>query len=469
MWTKFWNSAFVRSASPTVEYVQDIANKVWKWLSRNIRPIRSYRKNLKQDIVSEHRKQLAYYRELNLLRLHGTAIRRSIARAELRLAFASVWRVRVERTVFVAVVIIMCSSFWVDGSKHHAKGGRAAWLVFDPIDYVFHLVKEDRVHLFASENEKRAAATTKSSGATGNATRAIVLQPGFSATLFVLVLMGFFFSRSRRSARWPIFGAIVVGVALLLTLIIRKAQVAEWSDPARTLVAYSAAAVSVAVLLFIVDVIGSGLSYGFLHWRRRMYPDAIVLDGLIKVLHRVVKSPERWPDLSFRREIASRIEEVALAIQYGFPGRLRITNPVMNTWVRDVAAEQAAAIRELQRWLLHPKSDTRDHFINSVRTTLERCASGDWDALERRTPEKLTPRQRGLRFADSVSALITAFIPIGILLAAREALGPEKIPDYLYVFAIVWTLGALVSRLDPLVAQRVAQQKDIFDLVKSVK
>jgi hypothetical protein len=436
---RFWNSRFIRGASPTIEFAGHVGKNVWRWCTRYIRPLKTYRKRLNHDVIREYHQQMAMARQLDLPRTRGSIMRRSITRAELRLAFATVMRTRVERTVFVALCLIVLSSMSVNGTALVDKGGHAGWLVMDPFDYVFHLVEDDAQHLFASRSERSQTALQKGSANRPPITNAVILQPEFSATLLVLVLMGFFFSRSRRSARWPMFGAGVVGVALVLTLILRSANPTEWSDLARSGIAWAAVLVAIAVLLFAVDVLGSGLAYGFMHWRRRMYPDAIVLDGLLKVLHRVTQSPERWPDLSFRRELAGRIEEVALALQFGFPGRLRVGNPVVNSWISRMTTEQAAAIRELQKWLLHPKSDTREHFVARIRETLELCACGNWDALERREPEKLTPRQRGQRLVGALATLIGAFVPIGVLLLTSRLLGGDKVPDFLYIFAMVWS------------------------------
>lgn len=460
-----FESRFVRGASPTVEYAWDLAKRLVVWIGQRVRLWKQYQRNLNQDVVNDYRQRMIPYRELKLSRDHQSSFRRSIARAQLRLAFANVLRVRVDRSVFVLVILAFLVGFSIDGSARNDNGGHVAWLVFDPLDYVFHLVKEDPRHLLEKERVHHAE---KASGQRTHL-NAMVLRPGFSAVLVVLVLMGFFFGRSRRSARWPMFGALVVGAALGLTFLLRTSDPDAWTHLGRLTVGTIAAAISIAVLLFAVDVLGSGLAYGFLHWRRRMYPDAIVLDGLINILHRVAKSPERWPDLSFRRELASRIEEVALAIQFGFPGRLRISNPITNSWVREVSVEQAAAVRELEKWLMTPKADTRDRFIERTREMLERCATGDWDALERRPPEKLTAKQLGRRLTESVVRVIAAFIPIGILLTVRETVDAVVVPEYLYVFAIVWTIGALITWLDPQVVQRVAQQKDIFDFVKAVR
>jgi hypothetical protein len=120
-------------------------------------------------------------------------------------------------------------------------------------------------------------------------------------------------------------------------------------------------------------------------------PDAVVADELLRILETVEKSPAEWGQLRGRNKVLRSLELAARCLEHNLPTRLQGQDPETDAWLREKAAGQAAAMRGLKRWVLVPKPDTREHFIERISQDLVRTTVGDWDGLECAEPAEGKP------------------------------------------------------------------------------
>jgi hypothetical protein len=150
------------------------------------------------------------------------------------------------------------------------------------------------------------------------------------------------------------------------------------------------------------------------------HPDAVVADELLRILETVEKSPAEWGQLRGRNRVLRSLELAARCLERNLPYRLRGHDVETDRWLREKAAGQAAALRGLKRWVLVPKPDTREHFIQRISQDLVRTTVGDWDGLECADPPAALPSR--LRRA---AGLLTPIAVIGAFVAlANLAPGP---------------------------------------------
>jgi hypothetical protein len=161
-------------------------------------------------------------------------------------------------------------------------------------------------------------------------------------------------------------------------------------------------------------------------WDRRAYarhPDAVVADELLRILETVEKSPAEWVHMRGRRKVVRSLEVAARCLERSLPSRLSGEDAATDHWLRRRAAGQAAALRGLKRWVLVPKSDTREHFVQRVSDDLVRTTVGDWDGLECVEVEAV-PVSRGRRLARRlVVPLSAAAVVVGLASIPREIRG----------------------------------------------
>ena len=145
-------------------------------------------------------------------------------------------------------------------------------------------------------------------------------------------------------------------------------------------------------------------------WNRHAgarHPDAVVADELLRILETVEKSPAEWGQLRGRNKVLRSLELAARCIERNLPTRLPSQDIHTDQWLRERAAGQAAALRNLKKWVLVPKLDTREHFIRRVSDDLVRTTVGDWDGLECAEPAVARP-SRAARAAG-------VLVPVGLI------------------------------------------------------
>ncbi|HEV3048930.1 MAG TPA: hypothetical protein VGX50_01395 [Longimicrobium sp.] len=152
------------------------------------------------------------------------------------------------------------------------------------------------------------------------------------------------------------------------------------------------------------------------------HPDAVVADELLRILETVEKSPAEWVHMRGRNRVLRSLERAARCLQHNLPYRLRGQDVETDRWLREKGAGQAAALRALKRWVLVPRSDTRERFIERISQDLVRTTVGDWDGLE--CAEPAAARMSRTRRA---AKLLVPIAVIGLFVVLAQVPG-DQIP-----------------------------------------
>jgi hypothetical protein len=162
-----------------------------------------------------------------------------------------------------------------------------------------------------------------------------------------------------------------------------------------------------------------------------------------------------------------RLEEVANCVEHYVPSGLKSRDFITDNWTKETTKRIAAAIRNKKKWILTPKSDTREYILQSMTFALTCFIYGNWDALEQIEPEKLSsPQLRHSIFTFLINLL--RIILIGVLPLVSVWLF-QQTPfaftgigrEYVIIGIFVWELLTLVFVLDPNLGVKISVMKDV--------
>jgi hypothetical protein len=222
----------------------------------------------------------------------------------------------------------------------------------------------------------------------------------------------------------------------------------------------------------------ASLSIGSLPWwlssSRRMskQADAVLIYRLVQLIAAVEESPSEWHELPFRDNLLSRLDAIAILVQGDLRRAWRTRDPDLSQWLGDYTAAVASSMRDLGKWLITPRVDTRDHFLERLRDLLVCVARGDWDGIPRDLVPPTKPEERWFaRPLRGVRILVTSVIPITILwlLTLLKVALAEPAKTYLYAGAFLWAAIAWIAALDPLYAVKIEAIKNLMSLAGSEK
>jgi hypothetical protein len=217
----------------------------------------------------------------------------------------------------------------------------------------------------------------------------------------------------------------------------------------------------VAVLLFVIILV---LWCLFDRRLKTNHPDTVLINVLLRVLSIVEKQPHHWADLKFRRQLIPMIEEAASCIQYGLCRQCQSGDNNLDVWVQDIMTRKAAALRELKKWVLTPKADTRGQFIARVAASFSQIVSGNWDALEQIEPRKLSHLQLWrTRMGAALGALFMSGLPVLLLWVFQQTSVAFKgvLAEYATLGAYIWAVLTLFMAYDPLFGPKAAALKEV--------
>jgi len=206
--------------------------------------------------------------------------------------------------------------------------------------------------------------------------------------------------------------------------------------------------------------------------QERRRPDSVLTSSLLEVLAILQTKPNRWTDLSIKRDLIQELESAANAVEGDLPAQLMTGHLADDRWLKEMTLKRASALRNLKRWVLMPKVDTRDRFVEQVSNILVYVLRGDWDSMPMAEPDPVSATDRwSLRLAGLLRIVITGFLPaIALWFALRiKLLLPGPTMDYLAGAALVWALVVTISSLDPVYSAKVEAFKHLFQLGTSIK
>ncbi len=206
-------------------------------------------------------------------------------------------------------------------------------------------------------------------------------------------------------------------------------------------------------------------------WRTNTaIPDAIIVNDLALVLQDVERHPEKWIDLSARRDWLARLENVADRIEQDIPRQLRSGDAATDEWMRKTMRQMAAALRAKKKWLLTPKADTRQHFMRAIAQSLVHAATGDWDSFEKIELPASTLSWPA-RAANLALTLLKSAFPLLALLVIQRVYPAFNalVGDYALSGAILWFVVSLIASLDPQYKDKLAGAGEALNLLGGKK
>jgi hypothetical protein len=137
-------------------------------------------------------------------------------------------------------------------------------------------------------------------------------------------------------------------------------------------------------------------------------------------------------------------------------------------WFEETTHQIAVAIRAKKIWILTPKSDTYSYLVKSMSDILVAVASGNWDALEKSKPEKISARQLwSARFKNFTRVIIAGAMPLPVIWGIQNSsLALSKpMSDYVIGGAILWALFTVLTSIDPLFGTKVNTFKEVINIL----
>jgi hypothetical protein len=194
-----------------------------------------------------------------------------------------------------------------------------------------------------------------------------------------------------------------------------------------------------------------------------LYPDVVLVTGLVTILSLVEREWAKWTNIDFKRQLMAEVETVALCIERDLPRRLRTGDVTTDVWLRDRVQQMATALRGLKKWVSTPMPDTRDRFVEEVARSLVCAASGDWDGLSRAEPEKLSGPQLRSYVLRVVRVLLASALPaVALWLLHQTRFAPRgEIAQYATVGVFLWAVFSVLSAFDPNFSTTASTVKEI--------
>ena len=195
----------------------------------------------------------------------------------------------------------------------------------------------------------------------------------------------------------------------------------------------------------------------------RLHPEAVVTDRMFRALFELDQNKSR--DLS-SHEVKSRmmdlIETTAVAIEVGMVTGCRMGDQATTIWFADRMARIAGAVRDLKKWVLTPKPDTRFHLQRKLADLLVQVIDGRWDDMPFQPDASARKNQlRAKLTALGVSLALAAFL---IFLAAQHWITP--ISAYGFLTFVPWFLLIIFALFDP---DRLKTLKDVIEIFSASK
>ena len=137
-----------------------------------------------------------------------------------------------------------------------------------------------------------------------------------------------------------------------------------------------------AVIIFMTSALYIALLMAIRAWSQHHHRDAFVVRKLFDVLRKLETAGSQWMDLDFRAEIAAEIGGAGVLVRQSLFRNFRGRDAATLQWRSRQAVRISAAFAEKQRWLMTPKTDTREVLLGWLARSVVALLSGAWDELE---------------------------------------------------------------------------------------
>ena len=196
------------------------------------------------------------------------------------------------------------------------------------------------------------------------------------------------------------------------------------------------------------------------------FPEGLVIHNLLLVLSKVDFRDDAQLSREFKMKSPVRLEFAANAIENHLPKQLKIQDGETKLWFRQRCREIAYALREKKKWVLTPKPDTSEYFIQSLTDFVIHFMYNEWDSLERMAVPEIPLKDKFFRQTWTIlRALVVGFLPLTVLYWLQER---QIIPanTNLIGITIAWAIVNLLW-IDPSTKDKMSAMKDLTGLMKS--
>ena len=218
------------------------------------------------------------------------------------------------------------------------------------------------------------------------------------------------------------------------------------------------------ILFFVMASLVFSTSIIMNNRKRNLYPDALFIHILMLILLNLQWGDKYWNELKFKKSIISYLEDSAKLIQFHLSRQLTSGDSYIDLWASQTTTRIAFALRNLKKWIITPKLDTREYFIMKIVDIFTNAVLGNWDAIEQQSLEMVyTPSPLIYRIGAFFHTLFIALTPALIFIFVQ--LTPLKlnssIKEYIILGTIIWACLTIIAALDPLFSEKISAIKDI--------
>jgi hypothetical protein len=229
------------------------------------------------------------------------------------------------------------------------------------------------------------------------------------------------------------------------------------------------AAALLGVVEFMMIYLITSILWGAVMTRRVLsrYIMALLIWDLIYLLYLAEQYHGEWVELEYKQRQMALLELAAICIERYLPHRLPSGDAVTDTWWRERTRQIAGALREKKKWILTPTKLTYNDFVDKMVHTLICIINGDWDALERSEPEKLTHLHSWRTITVSLlrTVLLAALPIIGFWIFQQTPLAlTDPARGYVGAGVFIWIVLTCIAQIDPNFSARISAFKDVVNL-----
>jgi hypothetical protein len=152
-------------------------------------------------------------------------------------------------------------------------------------------------------------------------------------------------------------------------------------------------------------------------------------------------------------------EDAALCLET-IPKRISALDRFSSKWNQQAYRRRASGIRDLKKWVLLPKPETRDYLERELLRVLLLAAIGDWDGLPQADLPQDAPVPFWRRTLMLIRSIVIGAIPLVLVTVFGNKL-PEDFRKYLVGFASIWAVVHLLAGIDPRFGEKLSALKDL--------
>lgn len=190
-------------------------------------------------------------------------------------------------------------------------------------------------------------------------------------------------------------------------------------------------------------------------------PDSTAVVSLSEALILCMKNTT-WTLLGEdKRNAIAQLERAASALERGFPAILKPLDLMTEVWLREQCVYLASSVRELKRWLITPKPETRQALRETLSLFVSESAVGNWDALRLDGIEPIQASSAIRHLLGTVRSLVAGIAPLGVslfLLQQKVLTGPMSTPTLILTGALA--LIVVLKVVDPQSLDQLARARD---------